>query len=257
MEAKNYFIHCLVIHKPEEGYRLSHLIHQACAEAKTMEVLPSWEEAIQYLNSGLKVDMIIGNYELIDLHPFAFDKMDKFIPVVFTSAKPFVTEKAFTLNCLDFINDHPTDARLAKSFEKYKRLYRSTSKLRPAQGGHSFQAEDSPQKARFLVKDGEQLFHKSQDEVAFFLADKGQTFLVEMVSGHHYLSNKKLMELEELLDSRQFFRINRSVILNIKAIGTIEKYTNNRLKITPKVNYGEELIVSREKVSSFKKWVNQ
>lgn len=257
MEAKNYFIHCLVIHKPEEGYRLSHLIHQACAEAKTMEVLPSWDEAIHYLNSGHKVDLIIGNYELIDLHPFAFDKMDRLIPVVFTSAKPFVTEKAFTLNCLDFINDNPTDERLAKCFEKYKRLYKSGSKLRPVQSDHSSQSDESHQKSRFLVKDGEQLFHKSQDEVAFFLADQGHTLLVEMVSGHHYQLNKKLMELEDILDSRQFFRINRAVLLNIKAIGTIEKHINNRLKIIPKVNYGEELIVSREKVSKFKKWVNQ
>jgi|GEM_PF-2102334 len=257
MEAKNHFIHCLVIHKPEEGYRLSHHIHQACAEAKTMEVLPSWDEAIQYLNAGHKVDLIIGNYELIDLHPFAFDKMDKFIPVIFTSAKPFVTEKAFTLNCLDFINDNPTDERLAKSFEKFKRLYLSSNKPHIAKGTMASFSDNSPQKSRFLVKDGEQLFHKTQDDVAFFMADKGQTYLIEMGSGHHYLINNKLMELEDALDPKQFFRINRSIILNVKAIGAIKKHVNNRLKITPKVNYDEDLIVSREKVSQFKRWVNQ
>lgn len=256
MEAKNHFIHCLVIHKPEEGYRLSHHIHQACVEAKTMEVLPSWEEAIHYLEAGNRVDLILGSYELIDLHPYAFEKMDKFIPVIFTSSKPFVTEKAFSLNCLDFINDNPTDQRLAKSFEKFKSLYRSNSKLHFSKqilgvtGGNH-------QKSRFLVKSGEQLFYKNQNDVAFFLADQGQTYLVELGSGNQYHISYKLMDLEDQLDPDQFFRINRSIILNIETIDTIKKHLNSRLKIIPKVPYENDIIVSREKVSKFKKWVSQ
>ncbi|GGF28650.1 LytR/AlgR family response regulator transcription factor [Echinicola rosea] len=256
MKVEKQFIQCLVIHKPDEGYRLSHQIHQACEEAKTVAVLPSWDDAIQYLRNGNKADVILGSYELTDLHPSVFDKMDKFIPVVFTSPKPFVTEKAFALNCLDFINENCSDERLTKTFDKFKLLYPkrnvddAKNKAKPTETG-------SPQKTRFLVKSGEQLFQKNQEDVAFFLAEGGQTYLVEMVSGAQYLMSNKLMELEEQLDPNQFFRINRSIILNVKAIGAIKKYVNSRLKILPKVAYNDDIIVSREKVSKFKKWVNQ
>ncbi|WP_200975364.1 LytTR family DNA-binding domain-containing protein [Echinicola sp. 20G] len=256
METENQFIQCLVIHKPEEGYRLSHHIHQACLEAKTMEVLPSWEEAMQYLKAGNKVDLIMGSYELTDLHPFVFEKMDKSIPVIFTSTKPFVTEKAFALNCLDFLNDNPSDERLSKSFEKFKLLYRhKVVKSKPTAPLEN--SDSQKQKSRFLVKSGEQLFQKTQEDIAFFLADQGQTYLVEAETGHQYLINNKLMDLEDQLDPKQFFRINRSMIMNVKSIGAIKKYVNNRLKITPRVTFNEEIIVSREKVSKFKKWVNQ
>ena len=256
MKVEKQFIQCLVVHKPDEGYRLSHQIHQACEEAKTVAVFPSWDDAIQYLRVGGKADVILGSYELTDLHPSVFDKMDKFIPVVFTSAKPFVTEKAFALNCLDFINENCSDERLTKTFDKFKLLYpkakAKTDQEKAVPADTSF-----PQKTRFLVKSGEQLFQKNQEDVAFFLAEGGQTYLVEMVSGEHFLVSDKLMDLEEQLDSTQFFRINRSIILNVKAIGAIKKHVNSRLKITPKVNYEDDIIVSREKVSKFKKWVSQ
>ncbi|AWW30801.1 DNA-binding response regulator [Echinicola strongylocentroti] len=256
MKVEKQFIQCLVVHKPDEGYRLSHQIHQVCEDAKTVAVLPSWDEAIQYLAENGKADVIFGSYELTDLHPSVFDKMNKFIPVVFTSSKPFVTEKAFALNCLDFINDNCSDERLTKTFQKFKLLYPKENNKEAKEKNVSADVGQS-KKTRFLVKSGEQLFQKNQEDVAFFLADGGQTYLVEMISGEHYLVSNKLMDLEEQLDPSQFFRINRSIIINVKAIGAIKKHLNSRLKITPKVDFNDEIIVSREKVSKFKKWVNQ
>lgn len=257
MATENTFIQCLVVHKAEEGYKLSHQIHQACAEAKTIEVLPSWEDAIQYLNREPKPDLILGSYELTELHPSTFDRLDKKIPVVFTSSKPFVTEKAFWLNCIDFVPDNPHEDRLKRTFDKYKLLHSKASAKQPMPAPSISPEEKNAQKSRFLVKSGDHLFQKTPEDVAFFLADKGQTFLVEMGSGELYQISHKLLDLENQLDSKQFFRINRSVIINVKAIGAIKKHVNNRLKITPKIDYQEEIIVSREKVSKFKKWVNQ
>ncbi|MDN3668993.1 LytTR family DNA-binding domain-containing protein [Echinicola jeungdonensis] len=255
MEYEKNFINCLIVHKPEEGYRLSHHLHHSCKEAKTLEVLSNWEEAIRFLEYGHKADLIIGSFELTDLHPFVFEKLDKKIPVIFTSTKPFVTEKAFSLNCMDFLNDDPSEDRLAKSFEKYKRLY---SQNQISTTGTAQSPDTSQPKSRFLVKSGEKLFYKNPKDVAFFLAEGGLTYLVEMDTGEKFIVDHKLKNLEDqYLDPQQFFRINRSIILNIKAIHSIKKYPNNRLQITPKTSYRDEIIVSREKVSKFKNWMNQ
>jgi DNA-binding LytR/AlgR family response regulator len=63
-----------------------------------------------------------------------------------------------------------------------------------------------------------------------------------------------LENLEEVLDPRLFYRINRAYIININAIQDVVVYSNSRLKITPLVKWENEIIVSREKVSDFKNW---
>jgi len=255
------FIQCIVVHKPEEGYKWSHQFQNIHPYIKTMEVFNSWEDALRYVENGNKVDLVVGSYELTDVYPMIFERFDRTIPIVFTSIKPFITEKALQLNCLDFINENANMDRLAKCFEKFQLLYGevktpslSPSTIAPNEGGLA----NSSQKSRFLVKSGDKFFYKQAQDVAFFLAEDGQTYLIEMGTGDKYLINHKLMDLEsEFIDHKEFFRINRSIILNIHAIGQIQKYLNSRLKIDLKIDYPDEVIVSREKVTKFKKWVNQ
>ena len=67
-----------------------------------------------------------------------------------------------------------------------------------------------------------------------------------------------LEELEGfLLDPTDFFRINRKFIVSINAIKELKSYLNNRLEVFLNVDSDMDMIVSREKVSSFKKWLNQ
>jgi two-component system, LytTR family, response regulator LytT len=52
------------------------------------------------------------------------------------------------------------------------------------------------------------------------------------------------------------FRV-RKYIINLKAIADIISYSNSRLKIELKVENDEDIIVSREKVKSFKAWLEK
>ncbi|MBT0812468.1 LytTR family transcriptional regulator [Litoribacter ruber] len=258
MGVENQFINCIIVHRSEDGYKWSHKFQNVNPFLKTVEVLASWEEAYNYVEKGNKVDLIVGSYDLTDMHPFIFEKLDMRIPVIFTSPKPFITEKALSLNCLDFINENADQERIRKSFEKFQVLYSIQTGSSPSGPFSSEPQLNSNQKSRFMVKSGDSFLAKMPSEVAFFLADNGQTYLYEMGTGERFTINQKLMDLEaDVLDPREFFRINRSVLININAIGPIQKHINSRLKITPKIQFHEELVVSREKVTAFKKWVNQ
>jgi two-component system, LytTR family, response regulator LytT len=260
MRVEDQFIYCIIVHKSEEGYKWSHKFQNVHPYVKTLEVMGSWEEAYNYVEAGNQVNLIVGSYELTDMHPFIFDKLDKTIPVVFTSPKPFITEKALALNCLDFINENADQERIEKSFAKYQLLY-SNKVQQPTPAApltNHVEHVAGNQKSRFMVRSGDTFVYKLPSEVAFFLAEGGQTFLIEMGSGQKFVTSHKLMDLEaDHLDQKEFFRINRSVLINIHAIASIHKYLNSRLRISPKVEYPDELIVSREKVTKFKKWVNQ
>jgi DNA-binding LytR/AlgR family response regulator len=61
-----------------------------------------------------------------------------------------------------------------------------------------------------------------------------------------------------MLDSRKFFRINRECIVNINMISVMNSYSSSRLQLILKnADQNEIFVVSREKVSEFKKWVDR
>jgi len=72
-----------------------------------------------------------------------------------------------------------------------------------------------------------------------------------------YLLEKSLEKIHSQLNPELFFRINRKEIISIENIKDIIQYQNSRLKIIPKSNYDNEIIVSRERVSAFKNWIGE
>ncbi|MBT8257397.1 MAG: LytTR family transcriptional regulator, partial [Bacteroidia bacterium] len=73
--------------------------------------------------------------------------------------------------------------------------------------------------------------------------------------GRNYLLDTTLEALEKELDPDMFFRISRKYYVNINAIKDMISYTNSRLQI--KLNHYNEndVIVARERVKDFKKWL--
>jgi DNA-binding LytR/AlgR family response regulator len=92
--------------------------------------------------------------------------------------------------------------------------------------------------------------------VAYFLAEEGVVFLVTH-PGKRYLLPDTLDQLEGQLDSRNFFRINRQVILSIGAVQEIRPYFKGRLvlQVVPPVAE-EALVVSAGRAPAFKQWLD-
>lgn len=67
------------------------------------------------------------------------------------------------------------------------------------------------------------------------------------------------MSLDDMythLDSSLFFRANRQFIISISAIDKILKYGNSQLKIVMQTKTSEDIIISKNKASEFKQWLN-
>jgi DNA-binding LytR/AlgR family response regulator len=67
-----------------------------------------------------------------------------------------------------------------------------------------------------------------------------------------------LDKLEAMLDPARFFRINRKYLVNIDAISNMVAYSRGRVKLElkPKANDEFDSIVSIERSSDFKKWLD-
>jgi len=64
-------------------------------------------------------------------------------------------------------------------------------------------------------------------------------------------------DLEAMLDPEKYFRISRSFYISVESVDQIHEYFGNRLLIHLKPAVDKEAIVSREKVSDFKKWMGK
>jgi len=61
-----------------------------------------------------------------------------------------------------------------------------------------------------------------------------------------------------MIDSKMFFRVSRNFLINFSAIQDIIVYSSNRLKIVLTNRTEEdEILVSRERVSDIKNWMDR
>jgi len=110
-------------------------------------------------------------------------------------------------------------------------------------------------KKRLLVKIGDQLKQVLVEDIAFFVFDEGMCWAVTFAKSRLPI-DYSLDELEQMLDPKQFFRINRKFIVNPNSIEKIHTYFNNRLKLQLRPDPQTEVLVSRERVPDFKNWLN-
>jgi DNA-binding LytR/AlgR family response regulator len=109
-------------------------------------------------------------------------------------------------------------------------------------------------KKRFSVKVGQHLKLINIDDIECFYSQNKGTYL-HTSEGRNYLIDNSLEHLEDELDPNLFFRINRKFFVNINAIKDMVSYTNSRLQIKLQSYDEQEVIVARERVKSFKDWL--
>lgn len=155
-------------------------------------------------------------------------------------------------NLLKPFNQH----RLEKSLEKFKTVYGDYSKFNLKEIINLIGTDKLGEsyKSRFLVKLGDKLNKVITSDIAYFYRDE-LVFLVTN-SRDKFIVDYSLEELSELLNPNEFFRINRQFLVHINSIIQVHTYFKGRLKIhlSPPTDY--ELIISQEKASRFKEWMD-
>lgn len=218
--------------------------------------LESVEETVQWLKSKPHPDIILLDIHLADGDSFEiFKRATTQKPVIFTTAYENYAIDAFQLFSIDYILKPVTAQSLAAALNKYKNL---SAAFTP----HNYellieQVKDNflnNYKTRFLAKVGKRLFFVPAEEVAFFSADNKIVYLTDR-EGNRFVINATIDKLENELNPKDFFRVNRSTIIHAGVLEQIKPYTNNRLKLQLRdISVTDEIIISRERVSAFKEW---
>ncbi len=221
----------------------------------------SVKKTVQWFDAGGKPDLAFLDIQLADGLSFEiFDRTTVTCPVIFTTAYNEYALRAFKVNSIDYLLKPIDPADLKKAIDRFRTGWLRES---PDTTAHRLDTIDrllhqftKTYKSRFIVKVGEHLRPVTVEEILYFYSlDKATYFAT--AENRHYPADFSLEYLEEIIDPGRFFRINRKYMISLPAILDIVSYSNSRLKIRLKHSTDEDVIVSREKVSEFKQWLDR
>jgi len=94
------------------------------------------------------------------------------------------------------------------------------------------------------------------NDIGYFYSD-GRLNFFKTGDNKKFVVDYTMDELEDMLDPQRYFRISRSFYVSIASIEKIDDYFGNRLILQLKPLVDKEALVSREKVTDFKKWMGK
>jgi len=220
-------------------------------------VIETVEETINRLREKPIPDLILMDIQLDDGLCFEiFETVTVDIPIIFTTAYDEYILKAFKVNSIDYLLKPIEEGLLKSALAKFVKLYADKDPFKRDFKQLLFEFRNQ-YKSRFLIKIGEKYKSVPAGEISHFYISERSVFLSDN-KGKDYGIDYSLDQLQTMLDPRKFFRINRECIVNIEAISLMYSYSSSRLQLTLKEKEKSDLfVVSREKVTEFKRWIDK
>jgi DNA-binding LytR/AlgR family response regulator len=223
-------------------------------------ITDSIRSTVDWLRTNDSADLILMDIELADGQSFeVFNLIDVKAPVIFTTSYDEYALKAFKVNSVDYLLKPVQTEELQAALAKYKKMA-DTGKpdvnIESLVNQIKQQLQPKEYRKRFLVKHAQKLVSVDVEEIAYFYSD-GRLNFFKTFDNKKFVVDYTMDELEEMLDPVAFFRISRSFFVAINAIDKIDDYFGNRLILQLNPAVDKEALVSREKVSDFKKWMGK
>jgi DNA-binding LytR/AlgR family response regulator len=219
--------------------------------------LETVEGSIDWFLNNPQPDLVFMDIQLNDGISFEiFESVKITAPVIFTTAYDEYAIRAFKVNSVDYLLKPIEQGSLEKSLEKFRSLY-PAAKTDEKKIDLLYNQLVKKYKTRFFIKFGSHCRSVMTDEIKYFFIVERSTFM-KTLQGKIFDVDYSLDQLEKMLDPENFYRINRKFILNLSEITDIITWSSNRLKIKlANEEENHDMVVSREKVSEFKKLLDQ
>lgn len=225
---------------------------------KVQAMLHSVEEAINWFHTNSHPDLIFLDIQLSDGLSFEiFEQVKVQSAIIFTTAYDEYALKAFKLNSVDYLLKPIDEDELHAAVNKFKQnqpkqtnLQVNVDEIRKL----LINPIDRKFKKRFTIKVGQHLKIITIDDIECFYSENKATY-IHTTSNRSYLIDDTLEHWQDELNPEHFFRVNRTFIVHINAIKDIVSYTNSRLQLKLHSYTNSEIIVSRERVKDFKRFI--
>lgn len=245
--------------------RLKKTIAAIDPDIQIVGITHSIKATVEWLKNNPSPSLILMDVELSDGQSFEiFDKIKVGSPVIFITSYDEHALKAFKVSSIDYllkpIEKEDLESALHKHTEMQK-LYNLN--LPPETSNIDTLVKELQQKLyqkeyrkRFLVKHAQKMLSIEVEDIAFFFSD-GRLIFFKTYENKKFVVDYSMDELVDMLDPEKYFRINRSHFVSINSVEQINDFFGYRLQLQLKPAEDKEVIVSREKVTDFKKWLGK
>jgi DNA-binding LytR/AlgR family response regulator len=110
-------------------------------------------------------------------------------------------------------------------------------------------------KKNFLVLKNNKYVNVPTENIAFFYI-KYESPVIMCFDKQEYFVNYSLDQIQNLLPEKQFFRLNRQYLINFNTVKEVEHYFARKLLVNPIIPVKDKLIVSKEKITEFLRWLD-
>ncbi len=244
--------------EPQTAIDMAQTLKKVEPSIEVLDILDSVSSSVNYLTTNVMPELIYMDIQLADGLSFDIFRQVKITcPVIFCTAYDEYAINAFKLNGVDFILKPFDINSVRKSIEKINLLKTHFQKesqytdlvtnflstLKPAT------------KSCFLVNHKGKMIPIATSDIAYFFITDKLNFIFTF-DGQKYLVDHSLEELERMVDSQQFYRVNRQYLLNFASIKEVEPYFNRKLVVKLSVKCTEQILVGKLKITDFKTWLS-
>ncbi len=237
-------------------------LHRFLAEmsepVKVIAESGSVQESADLLRSGLTIDLILSDIELLDGNAFGiFEQVKVSCPVIFTTAYDRYWMNAFETNGIEYLLKPFSSERFCKAWDKFLLLRgNDTAVLKNIEQLIRGTTGRRNTKKRFSAHSHPGMYFVETEDILYFLAEEGVVFAIDNKGNRHLLTCATLKEVEEGTDPADFFRISRGEVVHRKYIERIERYSKNALSVKLK-GHAEYLVASQGNTAGFRAWLEE
>jgi DNA-binding LytR/AlgR family response regulator len=239
--------------------RIATLLRQIDPRIEIKAIFDSVKRSVEWFTSSQKPDLVFMDIQLADGLSFdIFDKVEIEAPVIFITAYQEYAIRAFKVNSVDYLLKPVSEEDLRSALDKYRRYFNQELSV-PAIGGDLLQSIremiSKPYKNRFMVRVGDHIRTVDVEQILYFYSLQKGTYL-HSSDKHNYAVDYTLGKLEELLDPRIFHRINRRYLITHASISDVITLSSSKLKVQLLHSDDDEVHISRDRITSFKEWLD-
>ncbi len=238
--------------------RLKKMVSNIAPELNHIATFDSVGSSVKWLKQNPHPDIAFFDIQLADGLSFEiFERIEIEFPVIFTTAFNDYAIKAFKVNSIDYLLKPINEDELSKAIGKFQKgIAQKPQALSSDAIAKALSMLTNTYKNRFVVRVGEHIRMVPVEDIALFFSSEKYTF-IRTTAGRDYGIDQSLEQVAVAVNPKNFFRVSRKYVVALSSIADIISYSGSRLKLKLIVPTDEDIIVSREKVTEFKEWLDR
>lgn len=184
-----------------------------------------------------------------------FNLADVKCPVIFTTAYDEYAVKAFKHNSIDYLLKPIEKDQLEAAITKFENSVQQSYQQYPLIEELIAHIQPKEYRTRFLLPYRDGYRKINVEDVSFFYSHMNISY-ASLFNGEEVVIPQTLETMEQELEPKNFFRVNRQYIVHVNSIEKVHNFFNGKLKIKLKNCPDEDIIISRTKAPLFKMWLD-